>query len=73
MYDESLSLMNNGDPTFMSFATDTQSALDLKIVTPDLYTEMEWYVHESVSGSDHYPTVFRMIEPNISKLGKIPK
>jgi hypothetical protein len=57
----------------MSFATGTQSALDLTIVTPDLYTEMEWYVHESLSGSVvTAPTVFRMIEPN-PRITQTPK
>jgi hypothetical protein len=36
--EEGLSVMNNGDPTFMSFAKGMQSALSLTIATPDLYT-----------------------------------
>jgi hypothetical protein len=61
--------MNNGDPTFMSFATGTQSAFNLTIVTPDLHTEMEWYTfkeaYQAVTITPQYS--------NISKLGKIPK
>jgi hypothetical protein len=50
--------------TYTSFATGTQLAVDLTVVTLDLYMELEWFVHESLIGSDYYPIITRMKEPS---------
>jgi hypothetical protein len=37
--EENLKILNNKNMTFTSFAKGSQSAVDLTVVTPDLYIE----------------------------------
>jgi hypothetical protein len=59
-----LNILNNGDPTHISFASRTETAIDVTLITPDIHPEIEWYVHGETFGSDHYPTICRFTEPN---------
>jgi hypothetical protein len=57
-------IINNGDPAHVSFATRTETAIDVTMVTPELNQEIEWYVHGDTCKSDHYSTICRYIESN---------
>lgn len=51
--------LNNGSPTrFNPFSSDP-SAIDLTISTPNLLLKTEWFTHEDLHHSDHYPIIIR--------------
>jgi hypothetical protein len=63
---EGLNSMNNGNKTHLSFTTRTEKAIDVTIVTPNLQSEMEWYVYHVLCGNKHFPTATRKLNPNLS-------
>ena len=50
-----LSLFNDGTMTFHNVSTDTHSAIDLTISSPDIHLNYLWSVNEHLHGSDHFP------------------
>ena len=66
-----LSLLNNGDSTYIHPATGTKSVLDLSVCQPSLLLDFEWSVHNDLCGSDHFPVLLKTTttvdEPNIGK------
>jgi hypothetical protein len=50
---EGLNILNNRDLTHISFASSTETAIDVTLITPDIHLEL-----------DHYPTICRFTEPN---------
>jgi hypothetical protein len=61
---QGLNILNNGDPTHISFASRAETVIDVTLLTPDIHPGIEWYVHGDTCGSDHYPTICRFTEPN---------
>lgn len=59
MFDEldniDLIILNNCSPTLIGRYPNPGSALDLTIVSPNLYPTSSWYVHNDSLGSDHFP------------------
>ncbi|XP_051165301.1 uncharacterized protein LOC127284060 [Leptopilina boulardi] len=50
-----LIILNNGSPTLAGRPPNPGSALDLTMVSPNLYTSSSWNVHVDPLGSDHFP------------------
>ena len=55
-----LCLLNSKEPTYLSPATGSVSAIDLSICSPSLYLDWEWKVEEDNCGSDHFPIVLQI-------------
>jgi len=49
-------LFNDGQPTYIHPAIGTFSAIDISLCWPSLFLDINWRVHEDLSGSDHFPT-----------------
>ena len=54
--DLELSVINDGRPTHIS-----GSAIDLTITSPDITSELQWDVEDSVLSSDHFPTITAIV------------
>ncbi|KAL4103943.1 hypothetical protein QTP88_019260 [Uroleucon formosanum] len=52
--EQSLILLNNGDPTRYNSFNGSLSAVDLTITSSNLVPPMEWQIQTSYSGSDHW-------------------
>ena len=50
-----LGIFNIGDHTHYHIQTDTTSALDLSLCSPDALLDFTWSVTGDLCGSDHYP------------------
>lgn len=57
--DESLMFINDGSPTHFSFSYNTAEALDISIVSADLYPKSRWTVLNNI-GSDHLPVLIEI-------------
>jgi ribonuclease HI len=69
--DAKLSILNNGEPTFVSRAHGTVAALDLTLCDPDLERGASWTVADPVVASDHNPVITRLLLP--SRAGQAPQ
>lgn len=58
--DYGLSLLNDGSHTRINPSSGASSALDLSIVSHDLYSQLSWVVYNDCCGSDHLPVVISM-------------
>jgi ribonuclease HI len=56
---ENAVLLNTGEKTHISFAYDTEQAIDLTIASTDITTELEWFTANETFGSDHIPIIVR--------------
>lgn len=61
--ESNLALLDKGNPTFFSEQYSSFSHIDLSICTIDLLVEFEWYAHEDLMGSDHYPIHIKSDKP----------
>lgn len=52
--DRSFLFLNDGSPTHSSHSYNTKEALDISIVSPDIYPLCKWTVSSNI-GSDHHP------------------
>ena len=59
-----LSLYNDGEMTFHNVYTNSYSAIDLSMSSPDIHLDFNWSVNEDLHGSDHFP-VFLKYAQNI--------
>lgn len=50
-----LIVINNGEPTFISSAHGTTSAIDLTVVSCSLAAKLRWSIYKDTFGSDHFP------------------
>jgi len=50
-----LCILNVSSSTYIYPATDSSSAIDLSICSPDFFLDMQWKTLDDVCGSDHYP------------------
>ena len=50
-----LCILNGISPTYIHPATDSQSAIDLSICSPDIFLDMQWSTVDDMCKSDHYP------------------
>jgi ribonuclease HI len=57
-----LNVINTGENTHVTHSTGTESALDVTIASATLDGELDWYVHGDLCGSDHYPTLIRLLD-----------
>jgi endonuclease/exonuclease/phosphatase family metal-dependent hydrolase len=58
-------ILNTGEKTHFSLASGTESVLDLALSTADLAPKFNWFVHEDLHGSDHYPIIIQSTKPTI--------
>jgi exonuclease III len=65
-HEQSLILLNNGDPTRFNSFNGSLSAIDLTITSSNLVPSIEWQVLTSYSGSDHWPIEIRIQNKNTS-------
>ena len=52
-------LLNNGLPTHFHIQTNTESCIDLTIVSPGIWSELTWNVSEDLYNGDHYPILIK--------------
>lgn len=64
--EQSLILLNNGDPTRYNRFNGSLSAVDLTLSSSNLIPSMEWQVLTSYSGSDHWPIEIHIQNKNTS-------
>ena len=64
-----LSLLNDGSPTHYHLQTNTESCIDLTLISPDAIMDLTWSVSEDLYSSDHYPII---IESTIQQTTNIP-
>jgi ribonuclease HI len=57
-----LCLLNNKQPTYLSPATGSLSAIDLSVCSPSIFLDWEWKVEEDNCGSDHFPIVIKITQ-----------
>ncbi|XP_054706435.1 uncharacterized protein LOC129216258 [Uloborus diversus] len=57
--DKSFLFLNDGSPTHSSHSYNTKEALDISIVSPDIYPQCNWTVLSNI-GSDHYPILIEL-------------
>jgi len=62
--DQSLILLNNGDPTRYNSSNGSLSAIDLTLTFSSLAFSMEWHVLTAYSSSDHWPLEIRIQSKN---------
>ena len=48
-------VINNGQSTHLHKQTNSESCVDMTIVSPDIYADLEWRVDPDLHGSDHFP------------------
>lgn len=68
---EDLILLNDGSPTLLS-TRGTYTAIDLSIASPTLAQGLEWHVHPSTEGSDHFP-IFISSDIQIASVKKLTR
>lgn len=59
-YEQSLILLNNGDPTRFNSFNGSLSAIDLTITSSNLVPSIEWQVLTSYSGNGYWPIEIRI-------------
>lgn len=66
--EKDLSVLNNGDYTYINHATGKGSCIDIVSCTDDLTGTIEFEVYEDTLGSDHFPIIMTLttkVEPTI--------
>lgn len=61
--DLSLSSINDGIPTYISYFTRSSSVIDLTFVSSDLIPYCSWNSFDDSFGSDHIPSVIMLYHP----------
>ena len=56
-------LLNSGSFTHYHIQTNSYSAIDITLCSPDLRPGLEWSVSDDLYGSDHYPVTVREVTP----------
>lgn len=56
LWDKNLTILNDGSPTLVS-SRGSMTAIDLSLVSPTLANRLEWELHWSTEGSDHFPII----------------
>uniref|UniRef100_A0A1B0DJ05 Endonuclease/exonuclease/phosphatase domain-containing protein n=1 Tax=Phlebotomus papatasi TaxID=29031 RepID=A0A1B0DJ05_PHLPP len=69
--DSGLSLMNNGDPTYIHPGYGSISAIDLTFCSPSLNILLEWGTVKEAYGSDHTPIVISSLGPTFMNSRRI--
>ena len=61
-------LLNDGSPTHFHIQTNTESCIDLTIVSPEALTDLTWTVCDDCHNSDHFPIIIKRFQqaPNNS-------
>jgi ribonuclease HI len=62
-----LSVMNTGENTHFSTAYGSYSAIDLSIITPSLFNDLNWHVYNDLCSSDHYPIILTFLANQTAK------
>ncbi len=62
---QNLILLNSGNHTHFSMASNTFSSIDLALCSPSLSTMVEWTVLDDLHGSDHFPTLVHFNVPDL--------
>ena len=57
---QDISFLNNGDPTYHHFATNSFSMIDLSLCSPQVILKFNWETHNSLCGSDHFPILLTL-------------
>ena len=60
----SLCLLNNGSNTYLHPGHGTYSAIDLTVVSPELFMDFSWRVLDDLHGSDHFPIKTKFETPS---------
>lgn len=55
-----LTLLNTGEPTYLSSSYGTFSAIDIAISSPSLFPQLTWTPLTDLYGSDHYPIIINI-------------
>ena len=63
--DQALCLLNDGSKTYLHPGYGTYSAIDLTLTVPDLMLDFSWRVLHDLHGSDHFPILAKIEEPDI--------
>ena len=58
--DTELLTLNDGTPTFVTRPNQNPSAIDISLITSNLYPLCSWTVLEDTLGSDHFPTIITL-------------
>lgn len=53
--DNSMVVLNNGEPTFISSSHGSTSSIDLTIVSKSIANRLYWSIAKDTHGSDHFP------------------
>ncbi|XP_017304933.1 uncharacterized protein LOC108254458 [Diaphorina citri] len=53
-------ILNNGDPTHLSFAYKTYSSIDLSFVSNTISSKFNWQVHDDPCQSNHFPIIISL-------------
>ncbi len=67
-----LEVLNNKDPTHFCSASGTFSEIDITIISPSIFSDFHWSVHNDLCSSDHYPILIRCLVDH-PELHKSPK
>ncbi len=62
---QNLILLNSGNHTHYSMASNTFSSIDLALCSPSLSTMVEWTVLDDLHGSDHFPILVHFNVPDL--------
>jgi exonuclease III/ribonuclease HI len=55
-----LIVLNDGNPTFFSFATKTETHIDVTLKTNNFENSMNWKIKKDPLSSDHYPIIIEI-------------
>ena len=56
-------LLNDGSPTHFHVQTNTESCIDLTLISPDILCDLSWIVGDDSHSSDHYPIFLKQNTP----------
>ncbi len=62
-----LCILNEKQTTYIHPATGTKTSIDLAITTPSIMSDLSWYVHDDLCGSDHFPIILQNSKPGPSE------
>ena len=61
IHNNNLLLFNDGSMTFHNIYSNSFSAIDLSICSPEIYLDFIWSINEDLHGSDHYPIHLKFV------------
>ena len=53
-------ILNTGAPTCLHKQTNSLTCIDLTLISPDIFIELEWEFEEDLHGSDHFPCCIKL-------------